>query len=318
MDKIAVTTTSFAKFNKEPLEILEKNNYEVIMNPYGRKVNKDEIIKLCKDVVGIIAGTEHFDCNVLEQLPCLRVISRCGAGLDGIDLATSARLGMKVFNTPDAPTLAVAELTVGLIFNLLRKINQMDALIRKGKWEKLIGNLIYGKKVGIIGFGRIGNKVAQLLKLFGCEIAYADPFVENRLSGLRRFSLEELLRWADIVSIHVSSNEKILGKKEFLLLKEGAWLVNVSRGVVVDEIVLYEYLKSGYLSGAAVDVFKNEPYYGELSKLDNIILSPHIGSYAKEARVEIERQAVNNLLKGLRDIRVTGDMLDIKLLRRKK
>jgi len=299
MKKVVIATTSFAKFNTGPLDLLEKNGIEAVLNPYGRKLNKDEVLGLCKGALGIISGTELLDSAILEELNGLKVISRCGAGLDNIDLKAAQKLGIKVFNTPDAPTIAVAELTLGLILCILRKIHFMDSAIRKGGWEKITGNLLQGKKVGIVGFGRIGRKVAGILKGFSCELNYSDPYVEDGLLGLRRVPLEELLAWADIITVHVSGTEGILGEKELRQMKKGSWLINVSRGTVVDEPALYQLLKEGYLSGAGLDVFASEPYSGPLKELKNVILTPHIGSYAKEARIEMEMQAASNLVKGL-------------------
>lgn len=175
----------------------------------------------------------------------------------------------------------------------------MDAAIKEERWEKITGNLIYRKRVGIIGFGRIGRKVAELLKAFGCEIVYSDPFVEDKVLGFTQLSLGELLRGADIVSLHLSGKERILGENELGLMKKSAFLVNISRGGIVDESALFKYLKDSRLAGAAVDVFQQEPYCGELLSLENIILTPHIGSYTQETRAEMENKAVENLLKGL-------------------
>ena len=296
---IAITTTSLAEFDRQPLELLKANNCEAILNPYKRKLKGEEVIELCRDAVGIIAGTESLDAKVIEQLNTIKVISRCGSGMDNVDSAAAKKKGIKVFNTPDAPTLAVAELTLGLTLGILRKINQMDAAIRSGKWDKLMGNLLCGKKVGIIGFGRTGKKVADLLRPLDCQIAYADPFIEEGASGFRRLSKEDLLKWAQIITIHVSTNEKIIGRNEFNLMNKGSWIINVSRGHILDEDALYEYLKNGYIAGAALDVFQDEPYNGPLKELDNVILTPHIGSYAKEARIRMEIEAVKNLLAGL-------------------
>ena len=300
MDKIAITTTTFGEYDKEPLNLLDMNGFNVKLNPYQRRLKKDEVIELCKDAIGIIAGTETLDVDIMETLTTLKVISRCGAGINNVSLVEADRIGIKIYNTPDAPTTAVAELTVGLIINLLRKVSWMDKELKMGQWKKRMGNLLYEKKVGIKGMGRIGTKVVELLKPFGCEIAYADPFVENGLLGLQRLSLKDMLCWADIVTVHVGVGEKLIGKKEFQCMKKGALIINTSRGGVVDETVLYEDLKNGRLSGAAIDVFEQEPYTGPLKELENVILTPHIGSYAKEARVEMEKQAVENLLKGLR------------------
>lgn len=299
MRKIAITTTSFAEFNRQPLELLKANNFEAILNPYKRKLKGEEVVELCQDAVGVIAGTESLDAKIIEQLNTIKVISRCGSGMDNVDSSVAEKKGIKVFNTPDAPTLAVAELTLGLILGLLRKVNQMDAALRRGKWDKLMGNLLSGKKVGIIGFGRIGKKVAGLLKPFDCQIAYADPFIDDETVGFRRLAKEDLLRWGQIITIHVSTNEKIIGREEFKLMPPGSWIINVSRGQVLDEDALYEQIKKGDIAGAALDVFGEEPYNGRLKELDNVILTPHIGSYAKEARVNMEIEAVKNLCAGL-------------------
>lgn len=299
MRSIAITTTSFAKYDKEPVELLEKHGFTVTCNPYGRKLQKDEIIELCQSAEGIIAGTETLDAEVLEKLPNLKVISRCGTGMDSVDQKAAERLNIKVLNTPDAPTLAVAELTVGLILNLLRKVTTMDVAVRNGKWEKLMGNLLSQKRVGIIGFGKIGQKVAELLALFGCDICYYDVMVTDADTKGKRLELDELLETSDIVTIHVSSKVQIIGKDELKKVKKGAWLVNVARGGVINEKELYNALREGYLSGAAIDVFEQEPYAGPLKELDNVILTPHIGSYAIESRINMELESAKNLLKGL-------------------
>lgn len=299
--EIFISTTTYGEYDITPVKTLEEKGFKVKTNPYGRKLTCKEVVELAADAVGIIAGTESLDKAILEKLPVLKVLSRCGTGLDNVDLETANRLGIKVFSTPDAPSLAVAELTIGLMLDLLRKVSQMDREFRDGKWRKRMGNLLCGKKVGIKGFGRIGKKVAELLMPFGCEMAYADPIVDDGLLGLRRLSLEDLLKWADIITIHIGVKERLIGEKELQLMKKGAWLINTSRGGVVDEGALCEALENRHLAGAALDVFEQEPYAGPLRELDNVILTPHIGSYAKEARIKMEIQAVENLLKGLED-----------------
>lgn len=301
MKKISITTTSFGKADGEVLNPLKERGFEIIFNTRGRKLEAEEVKDIAKDSIGIIAGTESMNEDVLSSLKNLKVISRCGTGLDNVDLKASQKLGIKVFNTPDAPTLAVAELTVGLMLNLLRKVQQMDGGIREGKWRKLMGNLLNEKQIGIIGLGRIGRKVAELLLSFGCVIRYYDVMSDKQDERIKRVDLDELLRISDIISIHVSSSARIIGEQEIGRMKKGAWIVNVSRGGVLDERALCRALENGYLSGAALDVFEEEPYMGELRKLDNVILTPHIGSYAEEARIRMEKQAVENLLKGLEE-----------------
>ena len=300
MNIVAISTTSFAEHDKSPLDLLKKNGYKTELNPYGRKIKPAELVELARDAIGLIAGTEPINDDTLSKLPNLKAISRCGAGMDNVDMEAAKRFNIRVSNTPDAPTLAVAELTIGLILNLLRKVNEMDSAIRAGKWEKLTGNLLSRKKIGIMGFGKIGKKVAELLKPFECEIAYADPNIKNAVPGFKNMSKEELLRWAEIITIHASSKETILGRTEFGMLNKGVYLVNVSRGETVDESALFAALSKNDISGAAIDVFKEEPYDGPLKELSNAILTPHIGSYAKEARINMEIEAVKNLIIALK------------------
>jgi len=302
--KIVITTTSFGKFDNSPLQLLNNSGYNVALNPYGRTLTGDEVIELAEGAAGLIAGTESLDRFILENLSSVRIISRCGVGMDNLDLEAAEKLNIKVFNTPFGPTLAVAELTVGLILDLLRKITLMDREIRAGIWKKHMGNLLRGKRVGIIGFGRIGQKTGELLRAFGCEIGYYDSITiaGSKALKIERMEMDELLRESDIVTIHVSGKyeKPLLGAKEIEMMKKGTWLVNAARGGVVDEEALLNALKNGRLAGAALDVFEKEPYNGPLKKLENIILTPHIGSYAKEARVEMEMQAARNLIEGLR------------------
>ncbi|MDD4910437.1 MAG: phosphoglycerate dehydrogenase [Candidatus Omnitrophica bacterium] len=301
MKKVAITTTTFGQGSEEPVILLRGGGFQITMNSLGRKLKKEEIGGICKGACGIIAGTEMFDEEVLKGLPGLKVISRCGAGLDNIDTRAAQRLKIKIYNTPDAPALAVAELTVGLAIALLRRIVPMDSAIRSGGWKKITGNLLCGKKVGIVGFGSIGSRVAQLLNGFGCEIRYTDPQKDDGIRGFKRAALDELLAWADIVSVHASFAGQIIGQAEIRTMKKGSYLLNLSRGGAVDHDALYQALKSGYLSGAAIDVFEQEPYTGQLRDLDNVILTPHAGSYAREARIDMELQAVKNLIKGLEE-----------------
>ncbi|MBU0468122.1 MAG: hydroxyacid dehydrogenase, partial [Candidatus Omnitrophica bacterium] len=199
--KVFISTSTFAKFSDEPLRILEGSGFEHILNPTGRKVTEDELAKLAEGCVGLVAGTEKISGEVMDKLCDLKVISRCGVGMDSVDLEAAKKKGIEVVNTPDAPTLAVAELTIGLILNLLRKISSMDKELKYGVWNKKMGNLLLNKKVGIVGFGRIGRKVAEMLMQFGCAIAYHDSFVENNDMGAEKMMLNDLMKWADIISI---------------------------------------------------------------------------------------------------------------------
>lgn len=302
---ILVTTSTFAQFDKAPLKMLEKAGYRYTLNPYGRKVTEGELLKLVGDCVGIIAGTENFTAGVLKKISSVRTIARCGSGLNNIDLEAAKQLSISVTNTLEAPTQAVAELTLGLLLSLLRKTHVMDRKLREGQWEKMMGHLLLGKNVGIIGYGRIGQKLAELLRPFQVQLAYYDLIKKE--TSTKFLPLKDLLGWADIVCVHASNAQGfLLDKAELECMKKGAWLVNCSRGELINEDVLAKFLKEGRLAGAALDVFAREPYSGPLTSLDNVILTPHIGSYAVEARIQMEINAVDNLLKSLNGVQTCG------------
>jgi len=303
MKKVFVSTTSFAKDDETPLKLLKGAGLTVCLNLLARKLSEKEISGFLSDTDYLIAGTEPLTRDVLKYAKKLKIISRVGVGLDTVDLGTAKDLGIMVYNTPFGPTQAVAELTIGLMLDLLRKISNMDKDLRSGAWEKHMGNLLQGKNVGIVGFGRIGQRVAEILMSFGTEISYYDISTIKSSLHYPLKPLNKLLQWADIVTLHcpvLEDSKPIIGKEELKNMKKGAWLINTSRGGLIDEDALYTSLKEGHLSGAALDVFEREPYKGSLSELDNIILTPHIGSYAKESRIKMEIDAVNNLLAGMK------------------
>ena len=304
--KIAITTSSFGKCGPYPLEFLKRNAIDVILNKEGRTLRSQEILKLLKGCLGVIAGTEIYNKEILEKLEGLEVISRCGGGTDNIDLDVCKARGIKVFNTPDGSTRAVAELTIGLILDLLRNISMMDREIRKGTWQKRMGGLFAEKEVGIVGLGRIGKEVARLSSALGAKVFYWDSFkTEPDFSYASKKEFKNLLSHCDVISLHLpltSETKDLIGEEELSLMKKSALLINCSRGGMVDEDALYAALKNGRLAGAAIDVFETEPYQGPLRELDSVILTPHIGSYAKEARLKMESMAVDNLIQGLKEI----------------
>lgn len=298
MYRILVTTSSFGKADSAPLDAL-KEKCDVTLNPYGRKLTTEEFIALTEGMDAVIAGVEPITRDALCRRRNLKVISRCGVGMDSVDQDACREFGIKLFNTPEAPAASVAELTVTLMLDLLKNVSGMNASLKAGNWNKMGGLMLGGKKVGIIGLGRIGKRVAGLLSSFGVETAYTD--IERKDSPLPFMEKDELLSWADIVTLHSSfcgEGQFIIGRKELALMK-GGYLVNTSRGAFVDEDALYDALRDGTLAGAALDVFQKEPYDGRLRELENIIMTPHVASSAKEGRAVMEMEAVQNLFKGL-------------------
>lgn len=298
--KVAITTSSFAQFSDEPLQLLKARNIAYILNPHGRALTEDEALELLQGCIGVAAGTEPLTRRVMDALPDLKVISRCGTGMDSVDQQAAKEKNIAVRNTPDGPTLAVAELTLGYALDLMRQVTRMDHDIRAGVWKKRMGNLLDGKKVGIVGFGRIGRAVARLFAAFGTEIAFADPFADD--PHYKKMELDDLLGWADIVTLHTPKPKDtpvLLDARRLNLMRQGAWIINAARGGLIDEDALHALLTSGHLAGAALDVFVTEPYTGPLKDCPSAILTPHIGSYAKEARIRMEVDTIKNLIEAL-------------------
>ncbi len=303
--KILITPSSFGECGSEPLELLENADLDVQLNPRKRRLTSDEVIALGSDCVGILAGLECLDDATLEQFSNLLVISRLGSGVDNIDLAAAERRGIVVRNTPYGPTRAVAELTLGLALALLRHIPMADRNLRQGVWRKEIGQLLQGRILGVLGLGRIGREVAHLMLAMGCQVLGHDLVPDNEwatANKVRLVTFPELLADSEILCIHVSvpaDIPSVIGEPELAAMRHGALLINMARGGVVDEHALHEALENGALAGAALDVFRQEPYTGPLTRLDNVILTPHLGSYARDAKLAMEIEAVNNLLQVL-------------------
>jgi D-3-phosphoglycerate dehydrogenase / 2-oxoglutarate reductase len=300
--RVLISTSSFGVADASPLERLEHEGVEVSLNPHGRVLTEEEIAELIAEVDGLIAGTEPLSERVLAQAPRLRVISRVGVGIERIDLDAAERRGVQVFITPDALTDAVAEMTLAGMLTLLRGLHTMNAALHAGRWEKTMGSLLRGKTVGIVGLGRIGQAVALLLAPFGVRRIACDAEPDHdwaAANGVEFMSLRDLLPQAQIASVHASGRECLIDAEELSLLPEGALVLNVARGGLVDEAALHAALSSGRLAGCYVDTFEREPYDGPLRELPNALLTPHVGSYAREARVRMEREAVENLLLGL-------------------
>jgi len=303
VSKVLITTSSFSLGNFSQAKSLQDAGISLEMNPHGRRLSEDEVAELvATDVIAILAGLEPLTDRVLSNAKSLRVIARCGTGLDSVDLQAASRLGIDVFNTPDAPTQAVAELTIAHMLNSLRHISTTDSNMRSGKWTPTMGSLLATKTVGLIGVGRIGSAVAKLAQAFGARVIGFDPVV-NSHNSVELLSLDEVLNQADIVSLHVPINDQthhILNANTISRMKPGSIVVNVSRGGLIDESALHDALKSQHLSAAALDCFEDEPYSGPLLQIPGVHVTAHMGSYARETRDLMEVEASTNLVNGLR------------------
>ena len=305
--RVLLSVSSFGAGGDEPRRKLEAAGMDVLDNPHGRRLTRDEIAKAIPGVHALVAGTEPLDEGVLEQAVRLRVISRVGVGLENVDLNAARSLGIVVRNTPDAVTDPVAELTLGGILSLLRHIGEMDRALRNGGWERKMGGLLRGKTVGIVGLGRIGRRLAELLAPFEVELLASDRAPDQAVAdqlGATYVELGELLERSDVVTLHVPGMSRpLLGADELARMQPHALLVNASRGGLVDEDALIDALRGERLAGAYVDTFVDEPYTGPLTELEQVVVTPHAGSYAREARARMEAEAVDNLVEALEEFR---------------
>jgi len=295
--KILIGPSSFAEKDKRPLETLASAGFQVVDNPFKRKLAKAELLDLLqKYVVGLIAGLEPLDREVLTR-SSLKVISRVGSGMSNVDQAAARELGIAVRSTPDGPTESVAELTLGMMLCVLRMVPQMDGPLHQGAWVKKTGSELAGKTVAIVGFGRIGRRLAELLTPFRTVTLVVDPFLSGPLPpGCQLVTLDDALGRADLISLHASGDACLVGPEQFAQMKPGVFLFNAARGGVVAEDELLKHLQTGKVAGAWLDAFSTEPYAGPLRDCPNVILTPHVGSYTAECRSGMEAEAVRNLL----------------------
>jgi len=302
MPKIFVALSTFAQEGNEPLDMLNSSGHSFSVNKSGKRLTKDDVMTQARGFDGIIAGLEPYDTEVLKVLPGLKCISRCGVGVDNVDLIKAKKANITVLNTPVVVVQPVAELTIAMIMDLLRQLTRHSILMHEKKWERRTGNLLSGKKVGIIGLGRIGRRVAELLRAWDIDVWGADihpDLIWAKQKNVKIMPLEQLLAQADIVTLHLSVSDEhpfCLGKKEINSMKKGAFLVNVSRGALVDEPALFEALQNDHLAGAGLDVYAQEPYNGLLCDLPNVVLTPHVATLTQESRLAMEIEATQNII----------------------
>lgn len=298
---VYVTLSQFCEVNEEPRKILHDAGFHVLENKTGRRIKKGEIFEALKDVDAVLAAVEPYDADLLERLPKLRLISRCGAGTDTIDLAAAKKLGIEVMVTRDEIVEPVAQMTVGMILALARNFALHLRDFREGLWEKKTGFLLSELAIGFVGFGKIARKVLEYLKPFGPKILIFDPFLDkkNLPKEVEVCSFHELLARADLVSLHAARSPEegpLFGDKEFSKMKPGSFFVNTARGYLVNEEALKKALDSSRLAGAALDVFEEEPYHGPLAKYPNVLLTPHVATLTRASRAAMELKCAQNVI----------------------
>jgi len=302
---VLVETRPFCAFNPAPLNKLKNSGMRVI-DLRGSGVEDDDFIKALKQADAVLCGN---DLQVTEDLfdlaPKVKVIAKLGAGLDTVDIDAASRHGAVVFHTPGANNQAVADHTFALILSLARRILYCDQSLREKRWEhtKIMGVEIWQKTIGIIGLGAIGRCVALRAKGFQMKVVACDPYWSAGFAdqeGIEQMPLDELLKVADIVTIHAPltpENKGLINARAFKLMKSTALLINVARGAIVAESDLYQALKNGEIGGAGLDVFEPEPpTESALLELDNVVLSPHTAAFTHEAMDNMSMGIVDQLI----------------------
>lgn len=307
MEKVLITPKSYHHYSEEAYRMLREHGLEPIANPAGRTLTEDEIVGLAGEgVAGIIVGVDPLPGRVLERLRDVRAISKYGMGVDNIDTERAAELGIAIRTAQGANNVSVAELAVGLLFAVSRHIPFMTAQVKGGGWERRMGRELTGKRLGLVGGGQIGLEVARRAAALGMNVSVFDPYMpDGALDGMsgaeRERDLDRLFAEADYVSLHVPATKEtkgLVGARTLALMKPGAYLVNTSRGELVDEDALYDALHSGRLAGAASDVFSSEPPPdgSRLLGLHTFILTPHTGAFTQEAIQRMVLRSTENIV----------------------
>ena len=288
--------------NSKVLEKLQSLG-ECIDISSSKSKDQDLVLEINDAEVVVIRSSTQLTKEIIEKGDKLKIIARCGTGVDNIDIEYAKTKNIKVTNSPSANLTSVVELTVGLIINAARKINLSDSHLKDGKWDrkKFIGMELSGKQLGIVGYGKAGRLLSEVMKSFGMSIAFYDPYVKEWDGPEKKVELDELLSTSDVISIHVIKTEEtqnLISKEKLDLLKESAILINTSRGGVVDEDYLIELLRSNKLFGAGLDVYSEEPPKNIDNFADtNLITTPHIGASTNEAQIKAGLDTVENIQK---------------------
>lgn len=275
-------------------------------NPTGRILAGDELLAFLGDAPAALVGLETLDARLLAARPALRTLAKFGVGLDNIDLEHCARAGIAVLSTPGVNAFAVAELALGLMLGLARRIAIGTHHLKQGRWVKNGGVQVFGKTVGLIGLGHVGRETARVLQAVGCTVLAHDILDLDAYCAAHAIaprSLDALLGEADIVSLHVPltpRTRRLIGRAELARMKPTAFLVNTTRGGVVDEEALHDALADGTIAGAASDVFAEEPTSNaRLLAHDNFIATPHVAGNSREAIRAVGMAAIENLTRHL-------------------
>lgn len=290
---------------------LKARGLDVRLASVIQQPSEEDLIRLLQDVEGVIAGDDPLTSRVLRQAPKLRVIVRWGVGVDNVDLTEARKLGIRVVNTPGVFGDEVADVAIGYLILLARHLHRIDCSVRHGVWEKPQGRSLAGRTIGIIGLGTIGQAVARRAAAMRMVVVGHDVVAHARdtaaAQGVRIEPFDDLVARADVIVLCTaltSENRHLINATTLARMRPGGWLINVARGALVDEGALVAALKSGFLAGAALDVFESEPLSidSPLQAFDQLILGSHNASNTVEAVARVNELAVDHLIRGLAEV----------------
>jgi D-3-phosphoglycerate dehydrogenase len=307
--RVLVTPTSYGRNDVHLKEELEAQVGEVVYNSTGRPLTSAELVLLLPGIDGYIAGLDAIDAHALRKADRLKVIARYGVGVDNVDLAAAREKGIVVTNTPGSNSVSVAELALALILALARQIPEAVQAVQRGGWPRYSGISLEGKTVGILGLGAIGKQLTRRLAGFDCNIIAFDPVADadfTRDNHVELMALEKVIERSDFISLHLPllPETRCMVNETFLSrMKKGSFLVNTSRGEVVDEQALFKAIQCGHLRGAGLDVFTVEPPDpgNPLLTLPQVIATPHLGTQTDSATNRQGWMAMRDCLAVLRN-----------------
>lgn len=305
--RVLVTPTSYGKFNASLKTNLENRVGEVIYNTTGKPLTSKQLSSLLPNIDGYIAGLDDIDQSALQSANALKIIARYGVGFDRVDLEAASEKGIIVSNTPGANAISVAELALGMILMLARKIPQAQEELRNGAWPRLAGMTLQNKTIGILGLGAIGKQLAKRLSAFECVLIAHDPFPDESFAEqyhIEYVDQDSLIAASDFISLHVPvlpETREMVDADFISRMKKGSFLINTSRGEILDESALLEGLSTGHLQGAALDAFQTEPPdpTNPLLTHKSVICTPHLGAQTDGSRDNMGEMAMNECLRVL-------------------
>ena len=303
--KILVTTRSFGSTSSKPWDVLNQAGCEIVKADPSQKMTEVRLIELLHGVDGAIIGVVPMTAHVMEHASSLKVVSMHGVGVNHIDLTVAAQRGIVIANCQGTNDQSVADLTIGLMISIARDIPSGDKTMRGGGWGAHAGIELWKKTLGLVGLGRIGRGVAKRGLGFEMKILAYDPYVqaENLEEGVSMVDFDEVFREADFVSLHATLSEEtrhMIGAAQLQAMKPTAYLINTSRGALVDEDALYAALIEKQIAGAALDVYNEEPPKDSpLLQLENLVVTPHIGAHTRESIERMGVMAAENVLRTL-------------------